>query len=128
VKRALAAYRAQLEKKRLALTDKPRPTSVAPSRGSRHVPAAIRRAVHERDGGRCSFVGEDGRRCNETRGVEFAHVDRPYGKGGEHSVDNVHERCRAHNRYEADCDYGPLFIRRKIEEARAVREAVAVYA
>ena len=127
VKRSLAAYRAQLEKKKAALVESPRATSVAPSRNSRHIPAAIRRAVHERDGGRCSFVGEDGKRCDETRGIELAHVHRPYGKGGEHSVDNIHQRCRAHNRYEADVDYGPLFIRRKIDEARSVREAVAAY-
>ncbi len=34
---------------------------------SRHVPAAVRRAVYERDGGRCRFVDDQGRRCTAHR-------------------------------------------------------------
>ncbi len=32
---------------------------------SRHVPAAVRRAVFEREGGRCGYVDDQGRRCTE---------------------------------------------------------------
>jgi hypothetical protein len=126
VKRALRTLREQAEKRKLALTDAPRSSSLSPSRRNRKIPAAIRRAVHARDGGQCGFVGDDGTRCAETRRLEFAHVE-PYAKGGVHSVDNVGERCRAHNQYEADRDFGPLFMKRKKEEARSVREAAAVY-
>lgn len=38
------------------------PHAPADSRPSRHIPRAIRRQVFERDGGRCTFVGEDGGR------------------------------------------------------------------
>jgi hypothetical protein len=43
---------------------KPRP------RGSRHLPRAVRRAVWERDGARCTYVDGEGRRCRETGGLE----------------------------------------------------------
>ena len=124
------AFDALLEKtlkRRAAITDKPRAAAPPRSFQSRHVPAQVRRVVWERDGGKCGFVGEDGRRCNETRFVELAHVE-PWARGGAHTVDNVGLRCRAHNDYEAVRDYGPLFMARKIEAARGgVRESVAVY-
>jgi hypothetical protein len=72
---------------------------------SRHIPAAVRRAVYERDGGRCRYVDEHGRRCKERNGVQFHHR-RPFGLGGEHSVQNIRLMCRAHNAYLAECDYG----------------------
>ena len=46
-----------------------------------------------------------GHRCGERAFVEFHHV-RPYGVGGEASVENIELRCRAHNQYEADLFYG----------------------
>jgi hypothetical protein len=75
----------------------------APS--TRHIPAAVRRAVHERDGGRCRYVDAQGRRCTAREGLEFHHR-RPFGHGGEHSVENIALACKAHNRYLADVDYG----------------------
>jgi hypothetical protein len=42
-----------------------------PVRRSRHVPAALRRTVFERDGGRCTYVDERGERCRETHGLEL---------------------------------------------------------
>lgn len=115
VKRALHALLEQTRKKKAAAADWPRgPRSPRDkSRGqSRAIPAAVRRAVWERDQGRCAFVGEDGRRCGETRQLEYAHA-RPWGKGGEHSVDNVGLRCRGHNAYEARRDYGVDFMASK---------------
>ena len=126
VDRALDALLDKTLKRRAAITDTPRERARPRSAGSRHVPAQVRRAVWERDGGKCAFVGEDGRRCNETRFVELAHLE-PWARGGAHTVDNVALRCRAHNSYEAVRDYGPLFVARKIEEARGTRETVAVY-
>ena len=66
------------------------------SRGSRHVPAAVRRAVWIRDGGRCAFVAENGRHCTERGFIEFHHT-APYAAGGEATVDSIELRCRAHN-------------------------------
>ncbi len=125
VERALHALVEQSRKKKTAQTDRPRTTSLHPSRRSRAIPAAIRRAVYARDGGRCAFIGEDGHRCNETRALEYAHLE-PWAKGGEHSVENLSLRCRAHNAYEAQRDYGELFMQRK--RPPTAREPRAAYA
>jgi 5-methylcytosine-specific restriction endonuclease McrA len=74
-------------------------TKVDSSPSSRHIPAAVRRAVHERD------VDKQGRRCPERNRLEFHHR-RPFGLGGDHSVANVCLMCRAHNAYLAEYDYG----------------------
>ncbi|HEU5074654.1 MAG TPA: hypothetical protein VFU02_10780, partial [Polyangiaceae bacterium] len=58
------------------------------------------------------FIGEDGRRCNETRGLEFAHV-HPWAKGGANTATNLGLRCIAHNALEADRDYGTNFMANK---------------
>jgi hypothetical protein len=54
-------------------------------RRSRAIPAAVRRAVFERDGGACAFVDAQGRRCGCTSGVELHHVV-PFAMGGAHSA------------------------------------------
>jgi 5-methylcytosine-specific restriction endonuclease McrA len=65
----------------------------------------VRREVWTRDQGCCGFVGEDGRRCNETRGLEVAHI-HPWAKDGANTAINLGLRCIAHNAWEADRDYG----------------------
>jgi hypothetical protein len=49
---------------------------------------------------RCSFVSEDGRRCEEMGFLEFDHIV-PVALGGDASVDGVRVLCRWHNQYEA---------------------------
>jgi len=99
-------------KKKVAITDRTRPGDRSSDRRTRAIPAAIRREVWRRDGGRCTFVDEQGRRCQATRCVEYHH-QQPYGKGGEHKADNIALRCRAHNQYQADLDFGSDFMRGK---------------
>ena len=84
---------------------------------SRHIPAEVRRGVVERDGLQCAFVSENGRRCSETEFLEFHHED-PHGKGGPPTKDNIGLRCRAHNGYAAEKDYGAAFMARRKREAR----------
>ena len=72
---------------------------------SRHVPAAVRRVVWLRDGGQCAFVARNGRRCRERAYLEFHHV-RPFALGGETTPANLALRCRLHNAYEANFDFG----------------------
>jgi hypothetical protein len=97
----------RLEARRFGHTTTPRKTprdsNMAPS--SRHIPAAVRRAVLERDGGRCRFVDAQGRRCTARDRLEFHHR-HPFGHGGDHSPENVCLMCRTHNGYLADVDYG----------------------
>jgi 5-methylcytosine-specific restriction endonuclease McrA len=126
VKKALGVLLAETLKKKAALTDRPKTAKRRTKKRVRAIPAAIRRAVWERDEGRCTFVGDDGKVCGETRGLEFAHLD-PWAKGGEHSVETMALRCRGHNGYEAVRDYGAELIERKRRERSGVRETVAAY-
>jgi hypothetical protein len=117
IEQAVTEKLERLEARRFARTKGPRnghgktgtELALAPSSGpspsSRHIPAAVRRAVRERDGDRCRYVDEQGRRCSERDRLEYHHR-RPFGLGGDHSVANVGLLCRAHNAYLAECDYG----------------------
>ena len=73
-------------------------------RHSRYIPSSIRRVIWTRDGGRCAFVGPDGR-CNETAFLEIHHL-HPFAAGGATTVDNLALRCRAHNGLEALVYFG----------------------
>ena len=101
--RALTLLIREVERKKMAKVEHPRPARTG-SRRARHIPAAVRRAVTERDGGRCAFVGTQGR-CDETGFLEFHHVN-PFALNGETTVDNIELRCRAHNQHEADQMFG----------------------
>jgi len=112
VDRALSALIAELARKKLAATDRPRTGSETTRRserrastGSRRIPAEVRRSVWQRDGGRCAFVAAGGRRCSARKPLEFHHV-HPYAAGGEATVGNIELRCRNHNAYEAELFYG----------------------
>lgn len=102
--RALTLLLADLSKSRLAAVKHPRPRRVATQNGSRHVPAEVRREVWQRDGGRCAFRGQHGR-CSETGFLEFHHVV-PFARGGAATSQNIELRCRAHNVYEAEQEFG----------------------
>lgn len=97
----------RLKARRLAATPRPRTTLARSDTrpGPRHIPAAVKRAVRERDGDRCAYVDPQGRRCSERRGLQFHHR-HPHGYGGDRSEDNIALRCGGHNRYEAERDYG----------------------
>jgi hypothetical protein len=99
IDRAFAALLADLARRKFAATARPRSTA-DPTTDSRYVPAEVRRRVWLRDLGRCAFVGEGGRRCEERALLEFHHV-KPYAVGGEATVENIQLRCRRHNQYEA---------------------------
>ena len=101
--RALTLLLAELSKSKFAAAKRPRPGRAA-APGSRHIPAAVRREVWHRDGGRCAFLGEQGR-CIETGFLEFHHVV-PFAKGGATTSQNLELRCRAHNVYEAEQQFG----------------------
>jgi hypothetical protein len=82
-----------------------------PGRGSspscrhrRSVPAATVRAVWQRDEGRCTFVGAEGR-CRETAFLELHHLV-PVAWGGPSTEANITLRCRPHNQGDAIRDFG----------------------
>ncbi len=76
---------------------------------SRYIPQAVRDEVYARDGGRCTFVGKKGKRCNCTHDLEFDHII-PFARGGDNSPDNLRLLCRKHNRLEAEKAYGKKFM------------------
>ncbi|MEQ9504103.1 MAG: hypothetical protein RIT81_45020 [Deltaproteobacteria bacterium] len=88
---AIAQYVERLEKQKFKTTERPRSEPEDAEPGRRPIAAAVKRAVTERDGHRCTFVG-DGRRCSETERLEFDHVV-PVAKGGRSTVDNVRLRA-----------------------------------
>lgn len=111
VDRALTVLLADLEKRKMGATERPRKSrGTAP--GSRHIPAEVRRKVWERDGGQCTFLGRDGRRCSERAGLEIDHIV-PHALGGEATVENTRLRCGRHNVYEAERVFGPWVSRER---------------
>jgi len=107
VEQAVTEKLQRLETRRFARTPAPRKTlsQSETSPTTRRIPAAVKRAVYERDGGRCRYEDEQGRRCTARQGLEFHHR-HPFGRGGDHSVANVSLACRIHNGYLAEVDYG----------------------
>ncbi|MFT3914318.1 MAG: hypothetical protein QM704_09435 [Anaeromyxobacteraceae bacterium] len=86
------------------------------------VPDAVRRAVLERDGYRCRFGEEEGHRCETTENLTMEHKDGALVTGSS-TIDELLTYCFPHNIYAAFLKFGPEFMLRKIEEARAEREA-----
>jgi len=78
---------------------------------SRHIPAEVRRAVHARDGGCCSYRDSRGRVCGSRRGLEYHHR-HPFGYGGGHDLQNVCLRCSVHHRLLTEADHGAHAVTR----------------
>ena len=79
------------------------------SQTSRHIPQQIRDEVYSRDQGCCTFVSNDGTRCSSRFDLELHHI-HPFAKSGAHEPDNLTLRCRIHNAYSAEQDFGKSFI------------------
>jgi 5-methylcytosine-specific restriction endonuclease McrA len=84
---------------------------------SRYIPAATRRAVFERDQGRCAYVDERGERCRETSRLQIHHLEA-FAKGGRHELSKLSLRCEAHNTLAAEDDFGREYIDRKRDGGR----------
>jgi hypothetical protein len=112
--RALDALLREARSTKFAATERPRPKADdAPASPpvSRHIPAAIRRAVASRDAERCTFVARDGRRCDARDALEFHH-ERPFARSRRHRESEITLRCRAHNGHAARQDFGADFMAR----------------
>jgi 5-methylcytosine-specific restriction endonuclease McrA len=112
----------RVQKERFGIGRKPAKARKEAGRtsSSRHIPDAIKRAVYERDGGRCTFIDDRGHRCPETGNLEFDHVEG-FARTHEHDVARIRLLCRAHNQYAAEQSYGRAFM----ESARAGRTRTA---
>ncbi len=70
-----------------------------------HVPAAVKRVVWERDGGKCQWPLDSGGICGSTLRLEIDHVV-PRARGGPSTIDNCRLACRTHNQLAARQVYG----------------------
>jgi len=110
--RALQLLVPELRKRKFAATERPRTNPATESNDPHHVPAEVKRAVWERDGGQCTFRSSDGRRCDARIGREFHH-ELDVARGGRSTVGNVTLRCRGHNQMAANATFGVGFMEAK---------------
>jgi hypothetical protein len=118
--RAVKELIARMERVRFGACAKPRTGGNNTSTDSRHVTAEVKRAVWQRDGGQCTFVGDTGHRCEARGDVEFDH-ETEVARGGEATVDNLRLRCRGHNQHTAEQTFGAGFMKQKRAEAAEAR-------
>ena len=106
--------------RRRAQVTQPRQGTAAPAEDTGHIPAAVRRAVWARDGGRCQWPLDSGDICGATHRVELDHV-RPRARGGPSTVANLRILCRRHNDLAARLAFGEQWMERC--KARPAAEA-----
>ena len=118
------AFRLVLERdrKRKALTDRPRTQSKALGENDRYVPAAAKRAVWERDQGRCTWPMGDGDVCGSTHRLEFDH-DLEVALGGKPTIGNIRLLCKSHNLMKAERHFGRDFMAKFRKGRSAERDA-----
>jgi hypothetical protein len=104
--------------KRHGLVERPRETR-EPANPA-HVPAAVRRAVYLRDGGKCQYRLASGELCGCTRYLQYDHVP-PLALGGRSTVDGVRLACKAHNLRAARLDLGDAVMDRYTSSPRTPR-------
>jgi hypothetical protein len=117
----------RLETKRFGKTERPR-TRLAQTdtrARSRHIPAAVRRFVERRDGGRCTYRDKHGRRCSKRHDLEFHHI-RAFGVGGDHSPEGIALMCATHNQLLAEQQFGKEKMARHRRRGRSKGKAVEV--
>jgi len=118
----LQALKPVLEKRKFRATARPRPDDRRRSSNPHYIPAHVKRAVWERDGGQCTFVSADGHRCQAHSGLHYDHK-LPAGKEGKATVANVRLLCAAHNQLAAEREYGYEFMRHRRTAERERRQA-----
>jgi 5-methylcytosine-specific restriction endonuclease McrA len=79
---------------------------------SRHIPTKEKEKVWVRDGGRCTYKGPNGRRCNSDHNLQFDHYPIPFARGGRGTADNLRLLCARHNRFSAEQVYGKTHMER----------------
>ncbi len=75
------------------------------------IPAAVRRAVWDRDAGRCSWPLDGGGCCGSTHRLELDHVV-PWAKWGDSTEENLRVICGRHNRLAARRAFGERCVGR----------------
>ena len=135
IKLMAASFVRQEEKRRFGIGARPRRVKTetepllstghgAPPGGvgkqARYVPVTVRRETHTRDGGQCSFVSADGRRCSARAFLELDHR-KPFARQGAPDAPNIRLLCRAHNLLHARNCFGTLHIAAKVAARKRSR-------
>lgn len=146
--RALDLYVEHLQKRRFGKVDRPRAaekpsrqehgeihesedrpaagaTAEAMSAKRAHISHQTRREVADRDGLRCAYVSPAGRRCCEQSFLQIHHQD-PWARSKNDLPSNLRIYCAAHNRFQAEQDFGEQHIARSVREAQARRESANI--
>ena len=96
---------------------------VRASHDPRAIPAEVRRQVWERDGGQCTFVGEDGHRCESRFQLELPRLrasGATLGMSG-----RMNRRCRPHDFRLAERVFGERFMARFRKDTRTGEFTIA---
>ncbi len=94
------------------------PPSPQAATRKRRPTAEMQREVWRRDGGKCTHVAPDGRRCSSTHRLEFEHRV-PFALGGESTPENLRLMCQTHNAHMARQAFGMEFMTKvQAKEAR----------
>lgn len=68
-----------------------------PPTRSRYLPAEVEHLVDLRDHNQCSFVDQQGKRCESKRWLHKHHI-KAFAQGGEHTPDNLETLCSGHHK------------------------------
>ena len=124
IERAVDLALEQVQRERFAKTERSRtqgPRRLSKSARSMlrrgHIPNAVQRAVAERDGTRCTYVGEGGHRCTARAFLQIHH-DHAWARGGTDDVQNLRMLCSGHNGLLAEQDFGAKHIAEQIAARR----------
>jgi len=79
------------------------------SKPSRYIPKSVAFAVRQRDQHKCTYSSPDGKRCNESCGLQIDHI-QPFALGGRNEVSNLRLLCPAHNQLCAEKVFGKAMI------------------
>ena len=122
LRRGLEVLVQVLRKQKCAATSKPRePRAQRLTASGRYVPRSVVREVVARDGGQCTFVSPDGRRCTARSNLQLDHVI-PFARRGSTTADNLRQLCAPHNQHEAERLFGAEHMRSRRADARAGAE------
>jgi 5-methylcytosine-specific restriction endonuclease McrA len=83
---------------------------------SRYISPATRDAIYARDGGQCTFVGSNGKRCQSRWDLEIHHDETPFAMGGGHSPGNLRLLCAVHNKLESERVYGRRHMKKHFKQ------------
>jgi predicted CopG family antitoxin len=118
LEKAISHKLREVEYRAFGKTNRPRKTAADadPSASGPPTPAT-KRAVAARDGHRCTFVGADDHRCEETRFLQYHHLIEE-SRGGKSTPDNITLRCARHNRRSTEVEFLGLGTKPKRKVAK----------